>query len=232
MSRVITGANLFRSRLSLQAADIFGIDTAPIVVVPGIPGKIIAPISVIGTIAGQTVAFLPQTNAAASICYGTTYDANKLAFPPEILFSLIDGELGANGVENFFPAGLGFAFGDFAGLPISLVSQGAGKFAAGSATGATVASGHGGTGYSVGDTGGISISHASPSAQYTVAAETGGVVTAVTISAAGGGIVPGTYATTVSTGGGDGNLELTISSGQIQLVGNGTVEIDVIYQPI
>ena len=82
----------------------------------------------------------------------------------------------------------------------------------GNVTSATVTGGHAGSGYANGDTGTIS-GCGDGTATYTVLTSSGGAVNTVSVSGGTGYFSPTGCTTTVSTGGGDGALQLNVSAG-------------------
>jgi hypothetical protein len=228
--QITTGANIYRSRLVLTAAEIRGLDTAAALVAPAMPGKILALISPIAKYKFGAIAF-ETPGGAAKLYYGPT-DTDPPVIPDgdDLLNTLIDGTtasqwLNLPGVIDV--SGPAPQLGTVS-QPIYLVSTGA-PLTTGAATTATVTSGNAGTGYAPGDQGTVNAGATSPT--YTVlTVGAGGAVTSVSI-AGGTGIATGTgFETAVTTGEGDGTLQLNIVA--IATQGDGSYELDLLYQPV
>src|SRR6185295_1677511 len=222
-SPITTGANLYRSKRILTPADIRGLNTTPVLLAPAMPGKTLAVAAWF-----QKYRFGTEAYSFSGLAYSYYGDVN-------VGIDVIDSELlstinnlSASHLYNFASQiHLDAAPPDaFEGLGIYLVATG-GNFDAGKALSATV--NVPGLLYALNDTG--NISDGDGTAVYTVTGVGGGgAVTTVSVTG-GNGVEVGTgFATSVLTGSGDGNLTLNITA--IRPQGDGTLEIDVLYQPI
>lgn len=225
---IVTGADIFRAKKILTAAEIFALDTTPVLLVPGRPGKTLLMTNYFGKLYAGSQVFTPASGASAIPYYGPTTAINGAV--GDTLATLISGNTN-NSVNVATIQGLGLnPPPDLTGLGI-FMNVGAAGFNAGSALTATVDPAHKGLLYAANDTGTIQVPGDSIDPTYTVTGTgAGGLVTTVTVAGGTGVTVGGSFATTVVTGSGDGSLKLNIVS--ITPLGNGTVEINVLYQPI
>jgi hypothetical protein len=219
---IVTGANIFRAKKILTPAEIFGLDTTPVLIAPNFNSKVaILPVAVFSKLVAGTEPYTPTSDASATLSFGPSGGLPACAapiFPDGLAAGLTAFQVTPYAADiGFFPSGQG----------LYLVSV-AGSFTTGSVTAATVTPGNAGLLYAVNDEG--TIAGGDGTAVYRITAVTAGAVNTVTVSG-GAGYVPATgVATTVTTGAGDGTLELNITA--IRQLGNGTLEIDVLYQPI
>lgn len=224
---IITGANLFRSKVVLTPADIYALDTSSIFIAPAIPGKTLVPIAVIGRVTDYTGSY-SVPSATSFLIYGSTFlGGNNLACGSNVIEAIFTNSVTAPGGPFTLDPTSNSAIGQFRNEPLYLASAG-GIFTTGAAIAGTV--GDSGAGYAPGDTGIILSGGATPG-NYTVLTVDGGTgVLTVSVSGGDGFIVGDEYETEVLTGGGDENLRIDITS--IAPSANFTLEIDVIYQPI
>lgn len=224
---IITGANIFRAKTVLTAAQIRALDITPVLLVPATAGKKNIALLVISNFVYGTTTWTVATGAEASLMFGPT--VNNVAYGNVDVVSFF---LNGNGLGQFGYNGATQVVSDATPLDprIFLVATTPG-FNTGSALSAAVDPANKGLLYAGGDTGTIQVTDAATDPTYTVTGTgAGGLVTTVTVAAGTGVQVGGPFATTVTTGSGDGNLKLSITA--ITPLGDGTLELDVLYQPI
>lgn len=216
---IVTGANLFRAKTKITTADLRNLATTPILLAPAMPGKSLMAIGVWGKASVATI------NASTSLETGIVYGPDNSG--PDFINSDFFLQLVTGGVSESNGNDVDNIFGEFlTDLPVYAVLV-AGTFVAGSAVAATVATP--GLLYAPGDQGTIAVGN--DSAIYTVlTVDGGGGVLTVSVSGGTRIAVGGPFATTVTTGIGDGNLALNIT--RINEVGEFEGELDLIYQAI
>ena len=229
MNPIVTGADIFRSQRVLNAAEIHGLDTTPILAVPSVLGKVILPLFILMKYTAGSEVWTVATGAAAALYYGPAATGTTIAFNP--LFATFFSDFFSNGITTSQSGvgattpGYGSDLATSISTPVFLVATTPG-FDTGAALTATVDPAHKGLLYALNDTG--NITDGDGTAVYTVTGVgAGGLVTTVTVTGGAGLVTGASFATTVLTGSGDGTLKLAITS--ITPLGNGTVEIDVIY---
>lgn len=219
---IVTGANLFRAKLVLTAADVAALDTTNYLMAPGMPGKILMPVAVIARMSNYTGSYT-TSSGEAYVVFGPVFDNDKIAFVKNL--QQIFADVQSDGTTLLVNDGGGNT-GDFAGDPLYIAFAG-GTFVTGAAVTATVESP--GLLYAPGDTG--LIDGPGEQALYTVlTVDGGGGVLTLSVSGGSGFRVSPGYGTEVLTGSGDGNLQVNIT--KIAPSATFTLEIDVIYQPI
>lgn len=221
-SLVVSGANLYRSKLILSPADLASLDTTPILVAPAIPGKILMPLNCVGKLSAYTGSYVPDSGISF-LCFGPT--GTRRAYSPEIITQIFTG-LSVDGSYNL-AAGLLTDEGIYTSESLYLQRQ-SGTFNTGALWSVTVAAA--GTGYGIGDTG-EAFSNFGDVASYTVlTVGAGGAVLTASVSGGSGFVVGSTVTTSVTTGGGDGNLTFHVTG--ISESAGFLLEIDTIYQPV
>lgn len=227
MTPIVTGAAILRSKKVLTAAEIHGLDTAPVVIVPAIPVKSLFVTGVFVKYTFGTSVYAPT--GQASLFYGPL-SSNPTPLGGTNVLTVIDG-IAASSVAAI--AGLGglsplpSLLSAVQGLGLFLVLE-SGSANTGAATAATVDPANKGLLYAPGDTG--TIDTFDPASYTVTGVGAGGLVTTVSVSGGNGFAVGSTHTTTVLTGSGDGTLQLTITA--ITAKGDGSVELDVSYQAI
>jgi len=235
MTPIVTGADIFRAKKTLTAAEIFALDTTPVLIVPAVPGKALKVIAWLEKFIFGTVEYNFAAAASAQARYGNLAGDPQPLGTTELVNALASAQSASRDGGNAIAGAIG---ADTAGgLGLLSAVQGIGiylvgivdGFISGSAKTATVTGGHAGLLYALNDTG--NITQGDGNAVYTVTGVGGGgAVTTVTVTG-GTGLFPAAgVATTVLTGSGDGNLQLTITA--VNDLGDGTIELDVLYQPV
>ncbi len=227
---IVTGAQIFRAKKTLSPAEIFALETTPVLIAPKVPLKTLQIIAVFARSVFGTVEF--DFTGHASLYYGSLNSGISPIGAQDIANKMLNQQTTSAIAANIAPVTLpAYAMGNPANTDdkdLYLVKT-SGTFHAGSATAATVDPANKGLLYALGDTG--NITDGDGTAVYTVTGVgAGGLVTTVTVSGGNGLVTGASFATTVLTGSGDGTLKLAITS--ITPLGDGTLEIDVIYTPI
>lgn len=230
-----SGGAILVAKKVLTAAEIHGLDTTPVLIVPGLPGKTIFAIAVLEQYNFGTVKYEVSSVGfpAAKIFYGPN-SANPSPLTSDLVAQMISGQTTSQtngpftGSISLSPAPADLTL--VQGMDIYLVATTPG-FNSGAAAGATVTAGNAGLLYALNDTGLLSAA-GDGTAVYTVTGiGAGGLVTTVTVTGGNGYVAPALgISTQVSTGIGDGTLELDLNS--IQPLGDGTLEIDTLYYPM
>lgn len=88
---IITGQNIFRASTTLKQADIFGLDTTPVNLVPAIPGKSIAVIGWFEKYNYGTATYT-TTGAVAQARYGSAAGGSQPIGTAELITSLISAK--------------------------------------------------------------------------------------------------------------------------------------------
>ncbi len=234
MTPIVTGANIFRAKRILTAAEIRGLATTGILIAPAIPDKTLRVIGAFATFNFQTQVWDFGAGVLAILIYGASSSGATVLGPSADLVEFISGDGQSRSFSlygsNFAPPPTGSDLVEVQGLPIYLWGT-SGNFSTGRATAATVDPANKGLLYALNDTGEIVVPGAGANPIYTVTGVgAGGLVTTVSVAGGTGVGLGGPFSTNVLTGSGDGTLNLTITA--VTPLGDGTVEIDVLYEPI
>ena len=88
---IITGENIFRASTTLLQADIFGLDTTPVNLIPAIAGKKLAVVGLFLTYEYGTATYT-TTGATAELRYGSASGGSEPSGTTDLITSLISAK--------------------------------------------------------------------------------------------------------------------------------------------
>lgn len=228
---IVTGANVLRSRATVSAAQLYALNTSVVEMAPGVPGKILVVFTVFLRYFYGGVPFQFLNTAEASLEYGTSgvnaFEGGDIGVAGIVNGATTSGaQLTSNNETQIIPVDA-----TSIGQPLNLYAFNQG-FLVGPIKSIAVSPGDPGAGYAPGDTGQI-FQGPNETATYVVdTVDGGGGVLTLHIGAAGSKYFNAVAADTgILTGGGDGNLKVDITVAA-DTTGNGSLQIDVFYQPL
>lgn len=134
---VITGENIFRARTTILPADILLLDTVPIVLVPAIAGKTIAPVGLFETFNYGSAAYVVGTGRAQCY-YGNANTGSQPFTTAELINALVTGKAASQFKNVALPGEVAVALTTVQGLGIYLVESATGFAATTGGTGSTI----------------------------------------------------------------------------------------------
>lgn len=228
-SPIVTGADIFRARCRLSAAQLAALDTVSVVLAKGVPGKVLTLLEVVTLYFFGTTPYTFGPAPSTTINYGNT-EVAVLYDNPDMLGGVINGattnQFQVTMADHVSGGAAGNDLASATGQPLLLSSE---QFGLGPILTVEPTPGFAGNSFAPGDIG-IIQQDSNTSATYEIDTVdgSGGVLT-MHFTTPGTGYYEAEQVGTIATSGVGTGLGVTLSV-TVQPTGDGTVILDVLYQ--